>query len=270
MEVASAYRINGHRRRRPVPPGFRGIMVDTWCNMSGRLTPVVIKRSGERVSSGSAAKAGLSIADLRREYSLEGLREEDSSPNPFQQFESWFRDAMAAEVLETNAMTLATATGDGRPSARIVLLKGFDDDGFVFYTNYESRKGRELDENPHAMLLFYWPELTRQVRIEGCVARVSREESDAYFQSRGELSRLGAWASRQSEVISGREVLDHRMSELIAEYQGRGIPIPPYWGGYRLTPSSFEFWHGRPSRLHDRLYYTRQDDDSWHISRLSP
>lgn len=222
------------------------------------------------VSSGSAAKTGLSIADLRREYSLEGLHEKDSHPNPFDQFEAWFKDAMAAEVLETNAMTLATATADGRPSARIVLLKGFDSSGFVFFTNYDSRKGRELEENPYAALLFYWPELTRQIRVEGSVARVAVEESAAYFQSRGELSRLGAWASRQSRQIPGREVLDERMSELIAEYQGKDIPLPPFWGGFRLSPVSFEFWHGRPSRLHDRLYYTRQSDDSWQIVRLSP
>jgi pyridoxamine 5'-phosphate oxidase len=228
------------------------------------------ERSGKLVSSGSMSKSGLSIADLRREYSLEGLREEDCNPDPFEQFTVWFQEALAAEVYETNAMTLATASSDGRPSARIVLLKGFDDDGFVFYTNYESRKGRDLAENPYAMLLFYWPELTRQVRVEGTVERVSREESNAYFQSRGELSRLGAWASKQSQVISGREALDERMSELIADYQGKDIPLPPFWGGYRLYPSSFEFWHGRPSRLHDRLYYTRKQDGTWHIARLSP
>lgn len=241
--------------------------------LSKRSSPIArlgAERSGKRVSSGSISTSGLSIADLRREYSLEGLREEDCDPDPFAQFTVWFQEALAAEVYETNAMTLATASSDGRPSARIVLLKGFDDDGFVFYTNYESRKGRDLAENPYATLLFYWPELTRQVRVEGTVERVSREESDAYFQSRGELSRLGAWASRQSQVIAGREVLDERMSELITEYQGKDIPIPPFWGGYRLTPSSFEFWHGRPSRLHDRLCYTCQEHGAWRITRLSP
>ncbi|HUG17169.1 MAG TPA: pyridoxamine 5'-phosphate oxidase [Thermomicrobiales bacterium] len=220
--------------------------------------------------SSSVSRPGLSIADLRREYGLEGLSEEECDPDPFAQFAAWFRDAMDAGVYETNAMTLATASADGRPSARIVLLKGFDDHGFVFYTNYESRKGRDLAQNPYATLLFYWPELTRQVRVEGAVARVTEAESHEYFQSRGELSRLGAWASNQSQIISGRDELDERMNALIIEYQGRDIPTPPFWGGYRLTPSSFEFWHGRPSRLHDRLYYTRQEDCAWRVERLSP
>jgi pyridoxamine 5'-phosphate oxidase len=218
----------------------------------------------------STAKSGLSIADLRREYSLEGLREEELDPDPFQQFATWFRAAMDAQVLETNAMTLATATRDGFPSARIVLLKGVDEQGFVFFTNYESRKGREIEENPHAALLFYWAELTRQVRIEGVVTKVSVEESEAYFRSRSELSRLGAWASRQSRVIDSRAVLDERMHALVTEYSGRDIPLPPYWGGYRLIPTAFEFWHGRPNRLHDRLCYIRDEDLNWHIERLSP
>jgi pyridoxamine 5'-phosphate oxidase len=218
----------------------------------------------------STAKSGLSIADLRREYSLEGLREEELHPDPFQQFATWFRAAMDAQVLETNAMTLATATRDGFPSARIVLLKGVDEQGFVFFTNYESRKGREIEENPHAALLFYWAELTRQVRIEGIVTKVSVEESEAYFRSRSELSRLGAWASRQSRVIDSRAVLDERMHALVTEYSGRDIPLPPYWGGYRLIPTAFEFWHGRPNRLHDRLCYIRDEDLNWHIERLSP
>jgi pyridoxamine 5'-phosphate oxidase len=218
----------------------------------------------------SPTRTGLSIADLRREYSRAGLHESDLDPDPFKQFAVWFEEALVANVLETNAMTLATATLDGRPSARIVLLKGLDDEGFVFYTNYESRKGRELAANPHAALLFYWAELTRQVRVEGTIVKVSAEESEAYFRSRGELSRLGAWASRQSQVVSGREVLDQRMQDLIAEYEGRDIPIPPYWGGYRLIPTVFEFWHGRPNRLHDRLCYSRAGDGSWRIERLSP
>jgi pyridoxamine 5'-phosphate oxidase len=218
----------------------------------------------------SSSRSGLSIADLRREYSLAGLHEDDLDPDPFKQFAVWFEEALKAQVLETNAMTLATATSDGRPSARIVLLKGLDDEGFVFYTNYESRKGRELAENPHAALLFYWAELTRQIRVEGVISRVSVEESDAYFRSRGEMSRLGAWASRQSQVIPSRETLDERMQELIREYEGSDIPLPPYWGGYRLIPTAFEFWHGRPSRLHDRLCYSRAGDGSWRIERLSP
>jgi pyridoxamine 5'-phosphate oxidase len=221
-------------------------------------------------SAESSERTRLAIADLRREYSLAGLNESDLQPHPFQQFEVWFREALNAKVLETNAMTLATATRDGRPSARVVLLKGLDDEGFVFYTNYESRKGRELEENPHAALLFYWAELTRQVRIEGIVSRVTREESEAYFSTRAELSRLGAWASRQSQPIPNRATLDMRLNELIAEYAGRPIPTPPWWGGYRLIPHTFEFWHGRPNRLHDRLVYTRQADDTWAIQRLSP
>lgn len=213
---------------------------------------------------------GLAIADLRREYSLEGLNEGDLDPSPFRQFERWFRQAMDAEVLETNAMTLATASRDGVPSARIVLLKGMDDDGFVFFTNYESRKGVELTENPRASLLFYWAEITRQVRIEGDVTRVSGEESAAYFASRSELSRLGAWASRQSTTIPDRAHLDRRLAELIDQYRETEIPLPPYWGGFRLVPRYFEFWHGRPNRLHDRLCYTGEADGTWSICRLSP
>jgi len=212
----------------------------------------------------------LSIADLRREYSLEGLDEGDLDPSPFRQFERWFRQAMDAQVHETNAMTLATASRDGAPSARIVLLKGMDDDGFVFFTNYESRKGAELTENPRAALVFYWAEITRQVRVEGDVARVSVEESAAYFTSRSELSRLGAWTSRQSSVIPNRAQLDSTLAELIDRYRDAEIPLPPYWGGFRLVPHSVEFWHGRPNRLHDRLCYTREPDSSWSIRRLSP
>jgi pyridoxamine 5'-phosphate oxidase len=212
----------------------------------------------------------LVIADLRHEYSRELLLEADLDPDPFRQFERWFREAIQAEVLETNAMTLATATPDGRPSARIVLLKGADERGFVFFSNYESRKGDELAGNPRAALLFYWAELTRQIRIEGTVERVSTEESEDYFRTRSELSRLGAWASRQSQVIPNRAFLDNRLDDLIGEYAGRDIPLPPYWGGYRLLPDLFEFWHGRPNRLHDRLCYARQPDETWTIERLSP
>ena len=211
----------------------------------------------------------LSIADLRREYTLGGLLEADASSDPFAQFAVWFRDAMDAEVIETNAMTLATATSDGVPSARIVLLKGFDEQGFVFFTNYESRKGQELTANPRAALLFYWAQLTRQVRVEGELARVSAAESDAYFQSRSPLSRLGAWASLQSQVIPSRVTLDERLAALTEQY-GDDIPLPPFWGGYRLVPRALEFWQGRPNRLHDRLRYTLQPDGGWTIERLSP
>ena len=218
----------------------------------------------------NAHKEGLAIADLRREYSLEGLDEGDLDPSPFRQFERWFRQAMEAHVHETNAMTLATASRDGVPSARIVLLKGMDDDGFVFYTNYESRKGNELTENPRAALVFYWAEITRQVRVEGDITRVSLDESAAYFASRSELSRLGAWASRQSTVIPDRSHLDGRLATLIDQYRDTQIPLPPYWGGFRLVPRYFEFWHGRPNRLHDRLSYSLDTDERWSVVRLSP
>ena len=210
------------------------------------------------------------ISDLRKSYDAGGLRESSLEPSPFKQFEKWFGEAAAAQPTEPNAMTLATATKDGLPSARMVLLKGFDDLGFVFFTNYESQKGRELEENPQAALVFYWPELERQVRVTGEVSRVTREESEAYFQSRPVGSRLGAWASHQSQVIPNREALEKRLEELTNNYQGRDIPLPPYWGGYRLTPRVIEFWQGRPNRLHDRLRYTRQGDGRWLIERLSP
>jgi pyridoxamine 5'-phosphate oxidase len=212
----------------------------------------------------------MSISDLRREYASVGLSEADLDPNPFQQFQKWFQQALDAQLSEPNAMTLATATRDGKPSARIVLLKGFDERGFVFYTNYESRKGRELEENPHASLVFYWGELDRQVCTTGQVSRVSREESETYFHSRPEDSQLGAWASQQSEVISGRRVLEDRFRQLAADYQKKPIPLPPYWGGFRVAPDVIEFWQGRPSRLHDRLRYTLQSDHRWLIERLAP
>lgn len=214
-------------------------------------------------------RTGLSIADMRREYGQPGFNDSDLDPDPFRQFQVWFQDAVDANVIESNAMVLATATSDGRPSVRVVLLKGMDSDGFVFYTNYDSRKGGELQENPRAALLFYWPELTRQVRVEGQVQQVSREESEAYFRTRAHLSQLGAWASRQSSVIPSRAYLEERMAQLVQEYDDSEVPLPPYWGGYRLLPDGFEFWHGRPNRLHDRIQYTR-DDATWTIARLSP
>jgi pyridoxamine 5'-phosphate oxidase len=212
----------------------------------------------------------LAIADMRREYTSRGLHEDDLDPDPFQQFSAWFAEAVNAQVIESNAMTLATATSDGQPSARIVLLKGFDEHGFVFFTNYDSRKGSELSLNPRAALLFYWAQLTRQVRIEGSVERVSLAESEAYFRSRSPLSRLGAWASRQSSVIAGRQILDDELAALQERFPGEDIPIPPYWGGFRLIPAVFEFWHGRPNRLHDRLRYSALPDGGWLIERLSP
>jgi pyridoxamine 5'-phosphate oxidase len=209
------------------------------------------------------------IASLRKEYSRAGLAESGVAPDPIEQFRRWFDETLAAGLHEPNAMTVATATADGRPSARVVLLKGFDGRGFVFYTNYEGRKGRELDENPRAALLFYWGELERQVRVEGTVSRIAEVESDAYYASRPRGSRLGAWASEQSRVVEGREVLEGRIWDLEAEYEGREVPRPPFWGGYRVGPEVVEFWQGRENRLHDRIVY-RREGNGWEIRRLQP
>jgi pyridoxamine 5'-phosphate oxidase len=212
----------------------------------------------------------MNLADLRKDYTQAGLTESDVSPDPFAQFGLWFDQAVAAGLNEPNAMTLATATPDGRPSARIVLLKGFDSSGFVFFTSYAGRKGRELERNPRAALVFFWGELERQARVEGEVRKVSREESDAYFQSRPSASRLSAWASPQSQIVSGREWLEARYAARAEEFADGSIPLPPDWGGYRLVPSSVEFWQGRPSRLHDRILYRRSAESRWKIERLAP
>jgi pyridoxamine 5'-phosphate oxidase len=212
----------------------------------------------------------LSVADLRRDYTLKGLSEADMAADPFQQFQTWFEQAIAADLPEPNAMTLATATPDGVPSARVVLLKGFDQRGFVFYTNYHSRKGQELARNSKAALVFWWAELERQVRIQGEVQQIAAAESDAYFHSRPIESQLGAWASNQSQVIGDRHVLEQKLEALQIQYQDQEIPRPPHWGGYRLTPDNIEFWQGRSSRLHDRLLYKRADENQWDIVRLSP
>lgn len=204
------------------------------------------------------------------QYEFPALNEEEADPNPFKQFATWFKQAEAAVPILPNAMTLATATKDGVPSARVVLLKDFDEEGFVFYTNYQSQKGGELDENPIATLSFYWAEPARQVRITGTTTRTSRLESEAYFHTRPIDSQLGAWASNQSEVISSREVLERRMEALFKEYEGKHIPLPPYWGGFRVAPFVFEFWQNRPSRLHDRLRYKLGSEGRWVIERLAP
>jgi len=211
----------------------------------------------------------VSIGDLRRDYAKARLDESSVSADPILEFARWFEEAIKAELHEPNAMTLATATADGAPSARIVLLKGFDERGFVFFTDYRSRKGTELAENPRAALVFYWPELERQVRITGSTTETDRPESEAYFRTRPRGSRLGAWISHQSQVIAGRQQLDERVPELERRYPGDDVPLPPYWGGFRLRPDSIEFWQGRASRLHDRIRYVR-DGDRWRIERLSP
>jgi len=211
----------------------------------------------------------MSIADLRRDYRSHVLIEEEASADPLTQFRQWFDDAIRAELLEPNAMTLATVTPSGDPAARTVLLKGLDDTGFVFFTNYESAKGRHLSGHPRACLLFFWGELERQVRITGHVERLPQAESLAYFRSRPRGSQLGAWASPQSQVIPSREVLDGRLAALEAQYADGEIPLPPFWGGYRVVPEAVEFWQGRTSRLHDRLLYTRAAG-AWSRVRLAP
>ncbi len=211
----------------------------------------------------------MSVDDLRREYRRAGLDEALVDPDPFRQFGTWFAEAQAAGIEEANAMTLATASPDGIPSARTVLLKGFGEEGFAFYTNYESQKGRDLLDNPRAALLFYWKELERQVRLTGPIERMSREETELYFRSRPIGSQIGALVSRQSQVVPSRAALEEEFARLEVEYAGKTVPLPDYWGGFRLRPTSFEFWQGRPNRLHDRLRY-RPDEGSWRIERLSP
>ncbi len=211
----------------------------------------------------------MSVHESRQDYNRVSLTEGELDPDPIRQFHRWFEAATLSAIPEPNAMVLATASPTGRPSARIVLLRGYDERGFVFFTNYESRKGRELEANPHAALVFHWHDLERQIRLEGPVARIRVEESDAYFQSRPAGSRLGAWASRQSEVIADREILEARIRALEQQYADGQIPRPEHWGGYRVVPTVLEFWQGRPSRLHDRLRYTRSEG-GWLLERLSP
>jgi pyridoxamine 5'-phosphate oxidase len=208
------------------------------------------------------------LSDLRRDFSAAGLSEADVSTSPCEQFSIWMNDALNADIIDPNAMTVSTVGVDRRPSARIVLLKGFDKKGFVFYTNYESKKGSDLIANPHTVFHFFWPQLDRQIAIYGAVEKTSREESEAYFKSRPIDSQIGAWASSQSSVIASRDVLEKRVAELREKF-GDDVPLPPHWGGFRLTPDKFEFWQGRPNRLHDRIVYESVDSE-WKIVRLSP
>ncbi|HZH38183.1 MAG TPA: pyridoxamine 5'-phosphate oxidase [Flavisolibacter sp.] len=210
------------------------------------------------------------IADIRKEYASETLLESDVDAHPIQQFQKWWDQALKADILEPNAMTLATASADGLPSARIVLLKGFYERGFVFYTNYQSFKAMQLEENPKASLLFHWKELERQVRIMGVIEKIPGNESDEYFNSRPVGSRVGAWASPQSQVIENRQWLEKEFEKRIKEFENNTIPRPPHWGGYLVKPVIIEFWQGRYSRLHDRIQYSLEEDGNWKIERLAP
>ena len=211
----------------------------------------------------------MNIADIRKDYKLRALLEKDVDQDPIKQFQLWWNEALTSNIEEPNAMTLSTCTKNGKPSARIVLLKGLSNEGFVFYTNYESRKGMELKENPSASLLFFWKELERQVRIEGTVTKTDEEKSNEYFVSRPELSKIGAWSSAQSTVIKDREQLEKNVIEYQQQFSAGEIPKPPHWGGYIVRPTLIEFWQGRPSRLHDRLQYTLRNE-KWIIERLAP
>ena len=212
----------------------------------------------------------INIAAIRRDYQMQSLLEKDVDANPFNQFNAWWDDALKSDLDEVNAMTLATASATGVPSARIMLLKSVSEEGFVFYTNYNSNKGRELEENPNACLVFFWKELERQIRITGKVKKVSAAESDEYFLSRPEGSRIGAWASPQSSVIESREIIETNITNYARQFAKGEIARPPHWGGYIVIPSVIEFWQGRPNRLHDRIQYSKMTDGSWKIERLAP
>ncbi len=213
---------------------------------------------------------GEHVKKLRREYSGEPLDEAAVDRDPFSQFEKWLEAAVKAELTDPHAMVVATASRAAKPSARVVLLRGFDRNGFVFYTNYTSRKGTEILSNPNAAAVFFWSKLDRQIRIEGVIEKVSDEESDKYFQSRPRENQIAAWASSQSQIIASREKLDNIFKEFAKEFEGKPVPRPDNWGGFKLKPESFEFWQGRESRMHDRILYTLTEDNGWQISRLAP
>ena len=210
------------------------------------------------------------IADIRKDYQLQSLLEKDIAHDPFAQFNTWWDDAVKSELDEINAMTLATASATGVPSARTVLLKSVSEEGFVFFTNYNSKKAKELEENPNGCLVFFWKELERQIRITGKVEKVSAVESDEYFNSRPEGSRIGAWASPQSSVIASREIIEENITKYQQQFADGQIVRPPYWGGYKVMPTVIEFWQGRPNRLHDRILYSMMQDKNWKIERLAP
>ena len=212
----------------------------------------------------------MSIADIRKDYQLKSLTETEVDPDPLKQFQHWWQDALNAKIDEVNAMTVATASSDGVPSARILLLKGLTSTGFVFFTNYNSFKGQQLAENPRASLVFFWKEVERQVRVTGLVARLSDNENDEYFNSRPEGSRIGAWASPQSQVIENREWLENNTLKYQQQFSDQPVKRPPHWGGYVVKPITIEFWQGRPSRLHDRIQYTLSENGIWVIERLAP
>lgn len=229
------------------------------------------KRNGPDQTDFAERTHRLSLADVREEYDRAPLSEKNCDSNPVVQFERWFREVQASGCKEPNAMNLATASRDGRPSARIVLLKEVSDAGFVFFTNYTSRKAADIETNPFAALTFYWPELERQVRVEGRVERILRARTAEYFRSRPKGSRLGAWASHQSQVLAGRDALDARWSELQEQYaDSDDVPVPEFWGGYCVSPQIIEFWQGRPNRMHDRLRYRRAGERQWLVERLAP
>jgi pyridoxamine 5'-phosphate oxidase len=212
----------------------------------------------------------MDIENLRQQYTRAGLRRQDLKADPFEQFEIWFKEACAANLLEPNAMILATASAQAEPSVRTVLLKYFDREGLIFFTNYESRKSRQIQENPQVSLLFLWLPLERQVQIIGTAAKISTADSLKYFTARPRGSQIGAWSSQQSSIISSRQILEMQFEQMKQKFMNNEVPLPSFWGGYRVIPRSFEFWQGRPNRLHDRFLYSRQDPESWEVNRLSP